>query len=194
MKSTTKGSVSTVRDLSPRHIESWRGKHWLIAFYDKSGRHFQYAVYGSPEAMSGWIRGMGTYIAADLKIAEVVPSLIGLPTLHDVLGQKVVYTLEDATRLLKVQPKLVESLLTDLNIPFESRDTLPRKYGRLMDVDGGYSAMRMLEILRRRCQYLLLRGATLNNPSIPSGYFAGWPHLTKAEQLVVEVRQYLQKA
>jgi hypothetical protein len=63
-----------------------------------------------------------------------------------------------------------------------------------MDVDGGYSAMRMLEILRRRCQYLLLRGATLNNPSIPSGYFAGWPHLTKAEQLVVEVRQYLQKA
>jgi len=194
LKSTTKGSVSTVRDLSPRHISAWRGKHWLIAFYDRSGRHFQYAVYGSPAAMDPWIRGMAAYIAPDLKMAEMIPPLIQLPTLHQVLGDKSIYAFEDAKNLLKVQPKLLEALLTDYGVPFGPKDTLGTKYRKLMDLQDGYSAQRMLEILRRRCQYLLLRGATLNNPSIPSAHFSGWPQLTKAEQLGALVREYLQKA
>jgi hypothetical protein len=194
LKSTTKGSVSTVRDLSPRHISAWHGKHWLIGFYDRTGRHFQYAVYGSPSAMEPWIRTMEVYIAPDLKMAECVPSLIQLDTLHQVLGDKTTYSFEDAKRLLKVQPKLLASLLAEFNISAGPKESLTSRYRMLMDLADGYSAGRMLEILRKRCQYLLRRGATLNNPSIPAAYFSGWPQLTRAEQLSALVRENIQKA
>ncbi len=35
LKSTTKTSVTTVRDFGPEHIKKWRGKHWLFGFYEK---------------------------------------------------------------------------------------------------------------------------------------------------------------
>ena len=35
----------------------------------------------------------------------------------------------------------------------------------------------MLLILRDRCQYLIERGSTLNNPHIPASYFKGWERI-----------------
>jgi penicillin-binding protein-related factor A (putative recombinase) len=30
LKTTSQGSVTTVRDFGPDHIEKWKNKHWLI--------------------------------------------------------------------------------------------------------------------------------------------------------------------
>ena len=45
-------------------------------------------------------------------------------------------------------------------------------------VKDGYSQERMLQILKNRCQYLIERGSTLNNPHIPASYFRGWERIT----------------
>ncbi|WP_293079187.1 hypothetical protein [Okeania sp. SIO3B5] len=37
LKSTTKNSVTTVRDFGPEHIKKWNRKHWLFSFYEKGG-------------------------------------------------------------------------------------------------------------------------------------------------------------
>ena len=63
-----------------------------------------------------------------------------------------------------------------------------------MDLDGGYSPERMLSILKDRCQYLIERGSTLNNPHIPASYFQGWERITTnhAQRLRELVAQALQ--
>ncbi|MEQ9552230.1 MAG: hypothetical protein RIM23_21790 [Coleofasciculus sp. G3-WIS-01] len=48
-----------------------------------------------------------------------------------------------------------------------------------MDLFQGYSPERMLSILKDRCQYLIERGSTLNNPHIPASYFQGWKRITE---------------
>ena len=51
LKSTTTGSVTTVRDFSMDHVIKWRDKHWIIGVYDKSGQNLKYCIYGSPANM-----------------------------------------------------------------------------------------------------------------------------------------------
>lgn len=63
-----------------------------------------------------------------------------------------------------------------------------------MDLEFGYSAERMLLILRDRCQYLIERGSTLNNPHIPASYFKGWEriianHAQRLRELVTKTIQ-----
>ncbi|MGH3828734.1 MAG: hypothetical protein ACRDQX_16425, partial [Pseudonocardiaceae bacterium] len=48
LKSTTKDSVSTVRDLGPAHIVKWRHLHWLFAFYEPDARTPLCCFYASP--------------------------------------------------------------------------------------------------------------------------------------------------
>lgn len=33
LKTTSNGSVTTVRDFGMDHIQKWQGKHWLIGFF-----------------------------------------------------------------------------------------------------------------------------------------------------------------
>jgi hypothetical protein len=44
------------------------------------------------------------------------------------------------------------------------------EYRTAMDQEGGYSPVRMLAVLQQRAEYLMSRGATLNNPHIPKGF------------------------
>ncbi|QTA80010.1 Uncharacterized protein dnl_22960 [Desulfonema limicola] len=53
LKTTSQGSVTTVRDFGPDHILKWKNKHWLIGFFIK-GR--EYYKYGSPSMMEKWIK------------------------------------------------------------------------------------------------------------------------------------------
>lgn len=62
LKSTSRGSVTTVRDFGIDHIAKWKGKHWLIGVYDREGTNLKHCLYGSPMAMSGWIREKEQYI------------------------------------------------------------------------------------------------------------------------------------
>jgi hypothetical protein len=179
LKSTTKGSVTTVRDFGKDHIEKWRHKHWLIGFYDPTGRTLQYTLYGSPAAMAAWIDSKAEYIAPDLALVGRAPERLTLDDLYFICGKKKVYRLEDAKRLQKDQ--------------YRKSD-----YHARMDIAGeGYSPHRMLAILKDRCRYLLARGSTLNNPKVPLTYFIGWEQIpargNPAARLREMVRSALQK-
>jgi hypothetical protein len=159
LKSTSRGSVTTVRDFGMEHISKWEGKHWLIGVYDSWGVNLMYCLYGSPLAMSGWIQEKKNYIMNDFRIADIVKRRLGLEDMFEVIGKKEQYTLEDAKLLQKKQYSIAE-------------------YREMMDMRSGYSPERMLEMFRDRGAYLVKRGSTLNNPHIPKSYFRGWEQIT----------------
>jgi hypothetical protein len=184
LKSTTdpRGSVTTVRDFSPDHVAKWEGKHWLFGFYNPGGLGLLYSVYGSPSDMAPWIDKMRDYVAPDLKLAQRLPSAVTLEDLWMICGEKEWYTIEDARKVQKRQYNSARyTSLADITVTVEGRPT------------PGYSSGRMLEVLRDRARYLILRGSTLNNPHIPGSYFAGWPHIidNHPEELRQRVLAYL---
>lgn len=177
LKTTTDGSVTTVRDFGYEHIRKWKDKHWLISKYARDGQTMEYTLYGSPAAMAKWIEEKEGYIRPDFLLASTVPDALTLQHLHIIVGKKELYTLEDARTLHKKQYPI-------------------SRYREQMDVTDGYSPARMLDILRDRCRYLIERGSTLNNPHIPRSYFSGWEPIMSnhATQLRELVRQALSNA
>lgn len=173
LKTTSSGSVTTVRDFGPDHIQKWENKHWLIGFFIR-GR--EYYKYGSPSMMADWIQGKEKYIAPDFKLAKLVPAKITLNDMYRIIGKKDLYTSDDAKAIQKRQ---------------YSRE----EYLRLQDLEQGYSPQRMLEIVKDRAKYLIERGSTLNNPHIPFSYFEGWEEITcnHAVQLRVMVREFFKE-
>lgn len=159
LKSTTKDSVTTVRDFGQDHINKWTGKHWLFGFYTPRGNALRYTRYASPQMMAPWIESKRSYIAADFRLAGLAPERLTLADLYECVGEKPEYTLKDATNLHKKQ------LTTG-------------QYIEMRDKPNGFSAERMLELLRLRCRYVLLRGSTLNNPHIPKATLEAFPKIT----------------
>jgi len=159
LKSSSTGSVTTVRDFGPDHIAKWKDKHWLFGFYDRTGTRLIHSMYGSPKLMEPWIREKADYISPDFEIASASSEFIRIDIVHRILGEKDRYSLSDTKKIQKRQLNTTE-------------------YNDLMDIANGYSPQRMLQIVRDRCLYLLRRGATLNNPHIPESYFAGWERIT----------------
>ena len=174
LKSASKASITTVRDFGPDHVAKWQDKHWLIGFYKKGIAN--YYIYGSPSLMSGWITEKWNYVRPDYELAKLVPSLVTMEQLYSLLGNKEIYSLDDAKKIQKKQYKITE-------------------YRALMDVPEGYSKHKMLEILKDRTGYLIRRGSTLNNPHIPASYFDDWEKIKSnhAEKLRSMVRAYFQK-
>lgn len=160
LKTTTNGSVTTVRDFGYDHIKKWKDKHWLISKYSIDGNNIEYSLYGSPQAMADWINEKEAYIRPDFEIAKLIPDELKLEHLGIIVGEKDIYSMADALKLNKKQYKISE-------------------YRDLMDKDNGFSPERMLEILKYRCKYLIERGSTLNNPHIPASYFVGWERITE---------------
>jgi len=158
LKTTSTGSVTTVRDFGPDHIQKWAGKHWLIGVY--SNGKLKYFLYGSPEKMKAWINEKANYVKPDFVLSKIISKKLSLEDMYSILGKKEKYTLKDARKLHKKQYKIEE-------------------YRKMMDVREGYSPKRMLMILKDRSEYLMKRGSTLNNPHIPASYFEGWPKIKK---------------
>lgn len=152
LKSSTGKSVSTVRDFGPDHIVKWRHLHWLFAFYGAGGQHLRHCYYASPADMADWITDRECYVRPDMVLAEWAPRLVTAETLQQVLGDAETFSLHDARLIMKNQWRLAE-------------------YHRQADLPGTrYSRERMIELLQRRCAYVIRRGATLNNPHIPEVY------------------------
>ena len=170
LKTTSKGSVTTVRDFGPDHIKKWKDKHWLIGFFIQGRKYYH---YGSPSMMQDWIKSKEEYIALDFMLTDLASQKLSTEDLYQVMKQKDVYSYEDAKELQKRQYK-------------------KEKYIELQDVKNGYSPSRMLEMLQDRAKYLLERGSTLNNPHIPFTYFKGWEEITENHALVLRklVREY----
>lgn len=171
LKTSSNGSVTTVRDFGPDHIEKWKGKHWLIGFYQKGTVVYK---YGSPNMMKPWIDGKAEYIAPDILLADLASKRLSLDDLFNVCGRKDKYTHDDAFCLHKRQ--------------YSAAD-----YIKMQDLPDGYSQKRMLDILKDRIKYTSLRGSTLNNPHIPAGYFLGWDEIVSdhANRLRRMVKEYL---
>ncbi|MGH3443711.1 MAG: hypothetical protein ACRDUY_17020 [Nitriliruptorales bacterium] len=160
LKSTTGRSISTVRDFGPDHIAKWQGIHWVFGFYDRAGIRLLHCHYASPDDMRPWIDEKAEYVRPDVVLADHAPDLVTASMLHESLGAKAQYTLDDARRIHKRQ------YTTD-------------EYRARMDLEDGYSPGRMLEILQDRCEHVIKRGSTLNNPHIPGSYFEGWERITE---------------
>lgn len=177
LKSMTDRSVTTARDFGHDHIEKWRNKHFLISKFSRSGAAIEYTIYGGPSQMEPWLKQKEDYIAPDYKISGLAPSRLIMEDLFEVVGEKEVYTLQDAKALHKQQYSQME-------------------YEALMDVENGYSQAQMLSILKDRCEYLLRRGSTLNNPHIPKKFIEGWDKITAnhAQELRRLVTGYLSNA
>jgi len=156
LKTTSNGSVTTVRDFGPDHIAKWKDKHWLIGFF-VGGR--EYYKYGSPAMMAPWINEKADYIEPDFQLASRISRKLTLQDMYQILGRKSAYTYEDAKYIQK-------------------RQYNKAKYLSLQDLDSGYSPKRMLEIVKDRARYVMERGSTLNNPHIPFSYFKGWTEIT----------------
>lgn len=160
LKSTTSGSVSTVRDFGPDHIRKWRADlHWIFAFYDSSGNRLLHCIYASPNDMEPWIAEKERYIRPDLLLADTVAGKVSEETVISILGQKDVYSKTDAQWLMKKQWSAAQ-------------------YREQSDRADGYSLERMTEILQLRARYVILRGATLNNPHIESKFFERFTKIT----------------
>ena len=178
LKSTTKTSVSTVRDFGPDHIRKWRNDlHWIFAFYDETGSRLRYCIYASPLDMEPWIAEKERYIAPDLALADALPHSVTEETIVHLLGPKDVYSRSDARWIMKNQ-------------------WTSAQYTEYEDAQGGYSLGRMTEIMRQRGRYVILRGATLNNPHIQGSFFTRFDHIEveHAARLRELVRGYLSAA
>ncbi|NEO86410.1 MAG: hypothetical protein F6J87_19450 [Spirulina sp. SIO3F2] len=171
LKTSSKASVTTVRDFGPAHLEKWQGKHWLFGFYGQKQVAYKYA---SPSMMQPWIQSKANYIQPDLQLATLAAKKLELADLFAICGEKVTYSYDDAYRLQKKQ---------------YTRE----QYVNLQDQPNGYSPTQMLKILRDRAQYVMQRGSTLNNPHIPASYFVSWEAITTnhAQRLRELVQQYL---
>jgi hypothetical protein len=172
LKTTSKGSITTVRDFGPNHIKKWKDKHWLFGFFHKGREIYK---YGSPSMMQDWIETKGKYIQSDFQLAEILPEKLTLLDLHKISGEKEIYSFLDAKVIQKNQYS-------------------KKKYLELMDLEGGYSPDRMLKILKARAKYIIERGSTLNNPHIPENYFSDWEEISvnHAQALRKLVSMYLQ--
>lgn len=153
LKSTTKDSVSTVRDFGPQHIAKWRTLHWLFAFYDSSGTRMLHCYYASPADMQRWIGDKETYVRPDMLLAEHAQQSLDQSIIDEIFGDAEDFSVQDAKSIMKRQWSAAEYL---------RRADLPEQR---------YSRDAMLVVLRERLGYLIRRGSTLNNPHIPGTYF-----------------------
>lgn len=159
LKSTTKNSVTTVRDFGMNHIAKWENKHWLFGFYTPQGKALRYTRYASAKMMASWVEEKRSYIEADYLMSKVAPEKLQLSDLAQICGDKEFFSLDDAKKLHKKQ--------------FTAKEYLDR-----MDLEQGYSPSKMLEILQLRCEYIIQRGSTLNNPHIPASVLTTFPQIT----------------
>lgn len=153
VKSTTNDTISTARDVGMDHIRKWREKIWVVGYYAvKGGKpRLVSTLCLTPDEMEPWIAQLEAYIKPDFEIGQRVSRKLSMDDLHAICGDKPLYSLDDAQRLYKKQWTAAE-------------------YDHAMDLAGGYSPVRMLSILQQRAEYLMSRGATLNNPHIPKSF------------------------
>ena len=151
VKSTTTGSISTARDVGIDHIKKWRDRVWVIGFYSSTGTILERLLILGPSQMEEWIAKIEEYILPDFLIGKKSSQYLNLNDLYEICGKKTKYSLLDAEKLHK-------------------RQWDRAKYIKEQNLKNGYTAEKMLQILKERCLYLNERGATLNNPHIPKGF------------------------
>ena len=72
LKSTTKNSVSTARDVGPHTVRKWRTRYWLFAKGRNlaSGFKIDETYFLHPNQMDAWFRKLEDRFAGDLKLLK----------------------------------------------------------------------------------------------------------------------------
>ena len=154
VKSTTKETVATARDVGMDHIRRWRTMFFVIGFYSREARRPEllHSLCLTPIDMEPWIRSVEKKIQIDFRLAERASRRLTLDDLFEVCGQQESYSVQDAKQLHKQQWSAAQ---------YQAAADV------IVDGKRRLSAAKMLEILQLRAKYIAERGATLNNPHVP---------------------------
>lgn len=78
LKSTSKGNVSTARDLGYNHLEKWKDMFWIVGNFKNTteGFHFDSFYLLTPRKMEGWYSKIRSKLDQDRKVAETVISVL----------------------------------------------------------------------------------------------------------------------
>lgn len=79
LKTTSKGGVSTARDLGPRHIDKWSERYWIISRGRnlKSGFQHERIFFLAPVHMTGWYEKLMTGFRADMSLSARIIEAAG---------------------------------------------------------------------------------------------------------------------
>lgn len=103
LKSTTTGSLSTVRDFGRSHIEKWADMHWIIGFFRSGAERPDYCHYLTPDDMKEWTNRIWSYVELDYGVGDLAADRLTLEDVYKLLGRRNRYTLADARRVQKLQ-------------------------------------------------------------------------------------------
>ncbi|MFA6020570.1 MAG: hypothetical protein WC722_09945 [Rhodospirillales bacterium] len=166
VKSTTRETIATARDVGMDHIAKWKKVMWIIGFYTQSRRpELIRMLCLTPADMSPWISEIEEKIGPDFLLAKLASHRLTLNDLYEICGQKEHYKVADAKRLHKMQWSSEQYQA--------ARDILVG--GEMM-----ISPQKMLDILKLRAEYIANRGATLNNPHITKTFLATFANTDRA--------------
>ncbi len=154
------------------HIRKWREKIWVIGYYEVKGGKPRLisTLCLTPDEMEPWIAQLEAYVKPDFELGQRVARKLTMDDVIEICGKKESYTLVDAQRLHKKQWTVAE-------------------YRAAMDQGAGYSPERMLHILQQRAEYLMSRGATLNNPHIPKSFLKQFDDQLIMKEHAARIRQ-----
>jgi len=107
LKSTSKGSVSTARDLGYKHLEKWKDVYWIIGNFTNHNNGFEFHDFYllNPTQMQPWLEKIKNKIYETNKIGEIVINAARLQGIEEEILEKATKVFYDG------------SLLNDPNIP-----------------------------------------------------------------------------
>lgn len=78
LKTTSKGGVSTARDLGIQHLNKWRERFWVIANFKnfEDGFSFGRIFFLAPVHMEGWYSKIEACLRKDMELADKTLSIL----------------------------------------------------------------------------------------------------------------------
>ena len=72
LKTTSKGGVSTARDLGYKHLEKWSKRYWIIADFIKHAQGYTFTTiwFLAPEHMAEWFQTIRERLDRDRDVTE----------------------------------------------------------------------------------------------------------------------------
>lgn len=132
LKSTSKGSVSTARDLGYNHLEKWKNLYWIIGNFHNttSGFHFYNFYLITPNGMKPWYDKIKEKLDKDKILCDYT---------IDLLKKQQV----DENIIIKTEKIMSDGiLLNDPNIPKKYVE----KHGILIDTNHAETLRYIIEV------------------------------------------------
>lgn len=120
LKSATKASVTTARDVGPHTLEKWRGRFWICARGTNTyanGFTIDQAYFLSPSMMKRWIDELETRFQKDLALLDAVTEALAVRSFSEADIARVTYLVRRGLTLNN--PKISWRYVEAHGIPFD---------------------------------------------------------------------------